>query len=222
MRAIERMKFGRLWVIVLCACTYASAQIKDDWPSYNGDYTGKRFSGLTQITPQNVGHLQAQWVFHTKTPGVLEATPVVVNGIMYFTGSNDAFALNAQIGRSTLALLAADFERAYRRRLRAYQSRRRLIWHPPLHGNRQCSPALPGCRSGNLIWDVAYADRNKNYGATGAPLILKDKVLVATSGGDDGVRGFLAAFDATTGKLAWRLWTIPAPGRTWIFELARR
>ncbi len=59
---------------------------------------------------------------------------------------------------------------------------------------------------------MAYADWNKNYGATGAPLILKDKVLVATSGGDDGVRGFLAAFDATTGKLAWRLWTIPAPG----------
>ena len=68
------MKLARLWVIVLCASTYASAQIKDDWPSYNGDYTGKRFSGLTQITPQNVGHLQAQWVFHTKTPGVLEAT----------------------------------------------------------------------------------------------------------------------------------------------------
>ena len=80
------MKLARLWVIVLCASTYASAQIKDDWPSYNGDYTGRRFSGLTQINPQNVAHLQAQWVFHTKTPGVLEATPVVVNGIMYFTG----------------------------------------------------------------------------------------------------------------------------------------
>ena len=62
------------------------------------------------------------------------------------------------------------------------------------------------------IWDIAYAEWNKNYGATGAPLIVKDKVLVATSGGDDGVRGFLAAFDATTGKLAWRLWTIPGPG----------
>ena len=92
------MKLARLWVIVVCACTCASAQIKDNWPSYNGDYTGRRFSGLTQITPQNVEHLQAQWVFHTKTPGVLEATPVVVNGIMYFTGSNDAFALNAQSG----------------------------------------------------------------------------------------------------------------------------
>ena len=67
-------------------------------------------------------------------------------------------------------------------------------------------------RSGNLIWDVPYATGNKNYGATSAPLIVKDKVLVGTSGGDDGVRGFLAAFDAQTGKEAWRFWTIPAPG----------
>jgi alcohol dehydrogenase (cytochrome c) len=63
-----------------------------------------------------------------------------------------------------------------------------------------------------LIWDVAYADWNKNYGATSAPLVVKDKVIVGTSGGDDGVRGFLAAYDAMTGKLVWRFWTIPAPG----------
>jgi alcohol dehydrogenase (cytochrome c) len=67
-------------------------------------------------------------------------------------------------------------------------------------------------RSGHLIWDVAYADWHKNYGATSAPLIVKNTVLVGTSGGDDGVRGFLAAYDAETGKLVWRLWTIPAPG----------
>jgi alcohol dehydrogenase (cytochrome c) len=67
-------------------------------------------------------------------------------------------------------------------------------------------------RSGNQIWDVAYADWNKNYGATGAPLVVKNRVLVGTSGGDDGVRGFIAAYDATTGKLDWRFWTIPGPG----------
>jgi alcohol dehydrogenase (cytochrome c) len=63
-----------------------------------------------------------------------------------------------------------------------------------------------------VIWDVAYATGNKNFGATSAPLIVKDKVIVGTSGGDDGVRGFVAAFDAKTGKEAWRFWTIPAPG----------
>ncbi|MGH9757213.1 MAG: PQQ-binding-like beta-propeller repeat protein, partial [Candidatus Acidiferrales bacterium] len=67
-------------------------------------------------------------------------------------------------------------------------------------------------RSGNLLWDVAYAEGNKNYGATSAPLVVNGKVLVGTSGGDDGVRGFLAAFDAETGKPLWRFWTIPAPG----------
>src|SRR5260370_17551071 len=66
--------------------------------------------------------------------------------------------------------------------------------------------------SGNLIGAVAYADWNKNYGATSAPLVVKDKVIVGTSGGDDGVRGFVAAYDAETGKLSWRFWTIPAPG----------
>src|ERR1700722_201671 len=80
MRDADRMKLCRMWVLVVCACGFAanlSAQritgtIKDDWPTYNGDYTGRRFSSLTQITSKNAAHLQAQWVFHTKTPGVLE------------------------------------------------------------------------------------------------------------------------------------------------------
>ncbi len=67
-------------------------------------------------------------------------------------------------------------------------------------------------RSGNLLWDVAYTSGNINYGATSAPLVVKDKVLVGTSGGDSGVRGFIAAFDTTTGKELWRHWTIPGPG----------
>ena len=66
--------------------------------------------------------------------------------------------------------------------------------------------------TGHLIWDVAYATWNKNYGATSAPLAIRGKILVGTSGGDDGVRGFLAAYDARTGKLLWRRWTIPGPG----------
>ena len=186
--------------------------ITGDWPSYNGDYTGRRFSSLNQITPQNAAHLQAQWVFHTRTPGVLEATPLVVNGVMYFTGSNDAYALNAQSGevlwhhkRPVSEGLIDDASGHINRGVAILGNR---LYMETDNAHLICLDA----RSGSQLWDVAYADWNKNYGATGAPLILKDKVLVATSGGDDGVRGFLAAFDAVTGKLVWRLWTIPAPG----------
>ncbi len=189
-----------------------SKSINNDWPSYNGDYTGRRFSSLVQITPQNASHLQAQWVFHTRTPGVLEATPVVVNGIMYFTGSNDAFALNAQSGevlwhytRPVSDGLVDDASGHINRGVGILGNR---VYMETDNAHLLCLDA----RSGSLMWDVSYAEGNKNYGATGAPLILKDKVVVATSGGDDGVRGFLAAFDAVTGKLAWRLYTIPAPG----------
>ncbi len=189
-----------------------SRTIKDDWPSYNGDYTGRRFSSLTQITPQNVNHLQAQWVFHSKNAGILEVTPVVVNGIMYVTASNDAYALNAQTGqilwhysRPVSQGLIDDASGHISRGVALLGTR---IYMETDNAHLLCLDA----RSGNLIWDVAYAGWNKNYGATSAPLIVKDKVLVGTSGGDDGVRGFLAAFDSMSGKLAWRLWTIPGPG----------
>jgi alcohol dehydrogenase (cytochrome c) len=189
-----------------------SRTITDNWPSYNGDYTGRRFSSLTQITPQNVGHLQAQWIFHSRNAGVLEVTPVVVNGVMYVTASNDAYALNAQTGqvlwhysRPISSGLIDDASGHISRGVALSGTR---LYMETDNAHLLCLDA----RSGHLIWDVAYADWNKNYGATSAPLIVKDKVLVGTSGGDDGVRGFLAAFNAETGKLAWRLWTIPAPG----------
>jgi alcohol dehydrogenase (cytochrome c) len=230
------MRLQRRWLIAVCAFMLSiplsgqdsdpslarapgvqasqllSRTIKDDWPSYNGDYTGRRFSSLTQITPQNVKHLQAQWVFHSRNAGILEVTPVVVNGIMYVTASNDAYALNAQTGqilwhysRPVSSGLIDDASGHISRGVALLGTR---LYMETDNAHLLCLDA----RSGNLIWDVAYADWNKNYGATSAPLIVKDKVLVGTSGGDDGVRGFLAAFDSITGKLAWRLWTIPGPG----------
>ena len=189
-----------------------SHTISDNWPSYNGDYTGRRFSSLTQITPQNVAQLQAQWVFHSKNAGILEVTPVVVNGVMFVTASNDAYALNAKTGqilwhysRPISSGLVDDASGHISRGVALLGTR---LYMETDNAHLLCLDA----RSGHLIWDVAYADWNKNYGATSAPLIVKGNVLVGTSGGDDGVRGFLAAYNAETGKLAWRLWTIPGPG----------
>ena len=173
MKDAKRMQLHRTLVLVLCACCLAAQaadSIKNDWPTYNGDYTGRRFSGLTQITQLNAEHLRAQWVFHTRTPGVLEATPVVVDGIMYFTGSNDAFALNAQTRTGVVAFTRVRFPGASSMTRRATSTAawpyrvRACTWKPTMH---IC--LCLDSRSGGLLWDVAYADWNKNYGATGAP-----------------------------------------------------
>src|SRR5215475_10723827 len=76
------------------------APVSANWPSYNGDYTGRRFSILSQITPANVSTLKAQWVFHAPRADMLEVTPVVVNGVMFITSANDAYAADARTGRT--------------------------------------------------------------------------------------------------------------------------
>jgi alcohol dehydrogenase (cytochrome c) len=186
--------------------------IQDDWISYNGDYTGRRYTSLSQVTPQNVPQLRAQWVFHSRNAGTLEVTPVVVAGIMYVTGSNDAYAIQATTGqvlwhhtRQITEGLIDDASGHINRGVAVLGTR---LYMETDNAHLLCLDA----RSGNLLWDVAYATGNKNYGATSAPLVVKNKVLVGTSGGDDGVRGFIAAFDADSGKEAWRFWTIPGPG----------
>jgi alcohol dehydrogenase (cytochrome c) len=183
-----------------------------NWISYNGDYTGRRYSRLDEINVATVPQLRAAWVFHAPNSNRLENTPVVVNGMMYVTAANDAFALDASTGR-----VVWHHSRPVSDGLiddaAGHLNRGVAVWHDRVF--MQTDNAHLICldaRSGNQIWDVAYADWNKNYGSTGAPLVVKDKVLVGTSGGDDGVRGFVAAYDAMTGKLVWRSWTIPGPG----------
>jgi len=225
-----------LWVIMIFGCMGAVAKQDSDahpgdaaainvrpedlvvkppannWISYNGDYSGRRFSALSEINANNVDRLKAQWVFHTDNTRHLEVTPVVVNGLMFITAANEAYALDARTGREVWHHrrpisegLIDDASRHISRGVAAWQDR---VYMETDNAHLLCLDA----RSGNLIWDVSYADWKKNYGATSAPLVVKDKVLVGTSGGDDGVRGFVAAYDARTGQLVWRFWTIPAPG----------
>ncbi|HEX4167232.1 MAG TPA: PQQ-dependent dehydrogenase, methanol/ethanol family [Bryobacteraceae bacterium] len=189
-----------------------AATIGANWPTYHGDYTGRRFSSLSQITPQNVNQLRAQWIFHSPNSNNLELTPLVSNGVMFVTSANDAFALDARTGR-TLWHYARPVSEGLVDDASSHHNRGPALWHERLYMETDNAHLLClDARSGHLIWDVGYAKGNKNYGATSAPLVIKDKVLVGTSGGDDGVRGFVAAFDAKTGAECWRFWTIPAPG----------
>ncbi len=236
MRRIFRLYSNRLVWVVTCGCTVALLVAADqryevvstridvtgetlranppaaNWPSYDGDYSGRRYSSLSEITPDNVKQLHAQWVFHSRNSDSLEVTPVVVEGVMFVTSANDAFALDARTGREIW-----HHERAVTSGLvddaSAHHNRGVAVWHDRVFMETDNAHLLClDARSGHLIWDIEFADSTKNYGATSAPLVVNDKVIVGPSGGDDAVRGFIAAFDPLTGKLVWRFWTIPGPG----------
>lgn len=183
-----------------------------NWTSYNGDYSGRRYSALHEITKANVSQLRAEWVFHPGNSQRLEVTPVVVRGIMYVTSANDVFALDARTGRAVW-----HYQRPISSGLlddaAAHKNRGVAVWKDFVYVETDDAHLLClDARSGGLIWDVEYAEKAKHYGATSAPLSIKDEIIVGTSGGDSGVRGFVAAYDALTGKQKWRFWTIPGPG----------
>jgi PQQ-dependent dehydrogenase (methanol/ethanol family) len=194
-----------------------------EWPTYNGNISGNRFSPLDEINTSNISQLAPRWMFTLPgTRRALEDTPQVIDGVMYVTGSNECFALDARTGKQ--------------------------LWHYSRPRTKDLVPtgdaisginrgvAILGDRvfmitdnarlialqryTGKLVWDVEMADYKLNYGATQAPLIVGDLVISGISGGDEGVRGFLSAYRASTGERVWRFWTVPAPGEpgseTWV------
>jgi alcohol dehydrogenase (cytochrome c) len=183
-----------------------------NWTSYNGDYSGRRYSALHEINITNVARLRASWVFHPGNSQSLEATPIVFDGVMYVTAANDVFALDARTGRTVW-----HYQRPVSSGLlddaAAHKNRGVAVWRHFVYVETDDAHLLClDARSGGLRWDVEYADKAKHYGATSAPLMVKGSVIVGTSGGDSGVRGFLAAYDPETGELKWKFWTIPGPG----------
>jgi alcohol dehydrogenase (cytochrome c) len=183
-----------------------------NWPSYNGDYTGRRYSALREINTENVHQLRAAWVFHPGNSQNLEATPVVIRGVMFVTSANDVFALDARTGRQ-LWRYHRPVSSGLLDDAAAHKNRGVAVWRNSVFVETDDAHLLSlDARSGGLRWDVEYADKTKGYGATSAPLVVKNQVMVGTSGGDSGVRGFVAAYDAASGTRKWRRWTIPGPG----------
>jgi alcohol dehydrogenase (cytochrome c) len=183
-----------------------------NWTSYNGDYTGRRYSNLQEVNVSNVSQLRMEWAFHPGNSQRLEVTPIVVRGVMYITAANDVFALDARSGR-TLWHYQRPISQGLLDDAAAHKNRGVAVWQDSVYVETDDAHLLRlDARSGGLIWDVEYADKKKHYGATSAPLLVKDTVVVGTSGGDSGVRGFIAGYDALTGRQKWQFWTIPGPG----------
>ena len=190
------------------------AGLKDPtrWLTFSGDYTGQRHSPLTQITPDNVKNLTTQWTFQTDNPGRFETTALVLDGVLYATGANNlAWAIDARTGRQIWR---------YRRELPSgvIVCCGRVNRGFALLGDRLFMTTLDAHlialerKTGTVVWDVVLADYKASYSATNAPLVIKDKIITGMTGGEYGVRGFIDAYDAQTGKRAWRFYTIPAPG----------
>jgi alcohol dehydrogenase (cytochrome c) len=183
-----------------------------NWLTYSGNYAGHRHSPLGQLTPANVAGVHPAWVYQSRESGKLETSPIVVDGVVYLTEKpHIVTALDARTGRPLWS---------YRR--------------PAAVGVSTCcgpvnrGPAVLGdalyfvtldahlvaldLATGKPRFDVVVADSRAGYSMTGAPLAVKDEIVVGVAGGEFGTRGFLDAYDAVTGKRRWRFWTVPAPG----------
>ena len=192
---------------------YRRVTSQADWPSMHGQFSGNRYAALKQIDPANVGRMGVKWVFAVPNSGRLQGTPQVHEGVMYVTNTNTVIALDAGSGA----------------RLWEYSrpATTGLIGNARSPGNNR-SVSVAGDKvfmqtdhahlvalnrhTGQVLWDTEMADYKANYNATGSLLAVENLVVAGTAGGEEGVRGFLAAYDQQTGKEVWRFWTIPARG----------
>ena len=223
---VRRLPVVPLLAVLLAALglTAGRAQVGSDrldraveeprnWLTYSGNYFSDRHSRLDQITPANIRNLERQWVYQSSAFGLSwEATPLVVDGIMYVTQRpNDIVALDARTGRVFWIYsypTPADHGACCGANNRGVAVLGERVFMATLDAHVVAIDAATGAE----LWDVEVADKRLQYAFTLAPLAIKDKVLVGTAGGDRGIRGFIAALDAATGEEVWRFYTIPAPG----------
>ncbi|HEY7333844.1 MAG TPA: PQQ-dependent dehydrogenase, methanol/ethanol family [Bryobacteraceae bacterium] len=183
-----------------------------NWLTYSGTFMSQRHSGLTQITPANAKDLTLKWVFQSRSIEKHEVTPLVVDGVMYTVqGINDVFALDAATGKTIWSYFYKPDPAA---RNCCGQETRGLA----ILGDKVFLAALDttlialNAKTGKEVWKTQVADPKDRYSMTHAPLVVKDKVIAGVAGGEFGIRGFVGAWDANTGKEVWRFYTVPGPG----------
>jgi len=183
-----------------------------NWLTYSGSYKSWRYSALNQINRQNASTLKLAWVYQMVTIHKVETTPLVVDGVMYLSEPpSNVVALDAATGRpywhyrrilpSKINVCCDQVNRGV-----AILDDRVFI------GTVDAHLVALNAKTGAVLWDIAVADNRAGYAITGAPLVVKDMVITGIAGGEYGIRGFLDAYDAKTGKRRWRFYTIPAPG----------
>jgi alcohol dehydrogenase (cytochrome c) len=205
-----------------------------NWLTYSGTYSGQRYSPLTQITTGNVQNLEMQWIWQAQSLEKFETTSLVDNGILYTIqapnnnnttdGNTRIVALDAATGRQfwtftyNIPMTARNCCGRVNRGLA-------ILGDTLFMGTLNSHIIAVNAKTGTLIWDTTITT-TAGYPITVAPLVVKDKVIVGTAGGDGPIRGYLAAFDVKSGKEVWRFYTIPAPGEpgndTWLGDSWQR
>ena len=184
-----------------------------DWLTYNGNDSGNRFSPLKQINTSNVSSLKVKWIFPMQAFG-LETTPLAADGVLYVTGPNQVYALDALTGaplwhysRPPSAETQGDAKLGTNRGVAILRDKVFFVTD-----NAHLLALDRG--TGRLLWEIPLAPdaEGQYYGGTMVPLIVDDMIIAGVSGADEGIRGFVAAFKPDDGALVWRHWTVPRTG----------
>jgi alcohol dehydrogenase (cytochrome c) len=188
-----------------------AADEPENWLTYSGGYDSQRHTLLDQIDASNVDDLELKFVHQAKSLQAFETSPLVVDGMMFFTEApNTVVAMDAKLGRVfwTYQYTPVDSRPCCGSVNRGLAILGEHLFMATLDANLIALDMW----SGEPVWMTDVADAATGYAMTLAPLVLKDKVVVGVAGGEYGVRGFIAAYEADTGEEAWRFYTIPGPG----------
>ena len=179
--------------------------LKDQWPTFNGDYSGRRYSALSQINQNNVSHLTLAWVMPVQSVAI-KSMPLEVNGTLYFTTPDNVWAADARTGREIWHYSRpSQGDHIGQRGVGMYKDY--LFFTTP-----DCHLISLNAKDGKVRWDIELADSKLGYFSTMAPLTIRDHIIVGVSGDVTDIPGFLASVDPETGKKQWQWNTEPKPG----------
>jgi alcohol dehydrogenase (cytochrome c) len=178
----------------------------DTWPQYHGDYSGRRHVHLTQINRQNVSSLTLAWAFQTDLPMEIKSSPVLVDGVLYFTVPEHVWAVDARNGHMIWHYKRPSKGEHIGQRGVAMYGKWLYIATPDAH------LISLDARDGSLRWDKTIADVNIGYWSTVAPLVVGNHVIVGVGGDMDNLPGLLTSFDPDTGEMQWQWASTPPAG----------